>query len=127
MSDPKPADRKWYRHTMTGDRGYLVVREGKEWIKYDRPNQEILRPLHEWVPDREVRPLTAYQVAMVQWSADTAVALALGLHQRVKRTWDSLTDEQRMAFMKTGPQNSPERAAVWAFIKEALRPYADDK
>lgn len=121
------SEKQWFRHATTGDRGYLVERNGEQFIRYDRPGEEMLRKYNEqqWLPDRDKRPFARYHVGLVQYEADSKLCFFLGMYDRTRKKWESLTDEERKKWMEHGPQKTPSRAAVWAAIKAALEPYTD--
>lgn len=94
-------------------------------LRLDRPNEEILRPLKgnaEWILDRDHRPLTKYQVAQICFEADRKLCFALGLHDNARKEWIGLTDNQRIAWMETGPQTPPIRGNVYKAIRKELAP-----
>lgn len=121
MSD----ERRWFRSSRDGERGYLVERDGEMYVKLDRPNEEILRSYRadgEWVPDVERRPLSHGQIAKVCFEADKELCRALGMYQFTKKTWLDLSDKERIAWMEKGPQKTPERKALWSAIMMLLEP-----
>lgn len=126
--DPPEYEREWVRHATTGDRGYMVVRNGERMVKYDRPGQEMLRKYNEqqWLPDREKRPFARFHVGRVQYEADAQLCFFLGKYDRYRLKWESLTDGQRKGWIEKGPPKSQEaRAMLWTAIKMALEPYTD--
>ena len=125
--DPKPAERRWYSHQRTGDRAYFVKREGRECVKLDRPNQEIVKPLTpEWKEDHESRPLNMSQLARICYAADQELCKALGERDLVK-DWLSLRDEEIHAWMSgKGPAKGPALRrelyrSSWEKLKGAAR------
>lgn len=125
-TDPTPDKREWYSHVRTGELGYMVKREGALCVKLDRPNQDIVKPYREaeWRRENDHRPLTRQHLALVCFAADRELCRALGMHEQAKRDWLSLTTEQRVAWMDTGPQKPAERARLWATIMKTLKPLA---
>lgn len=123
--DPKSDDAKsWYRHATTGERGFLVRRDGKSYVKLDRPNQEILRRLDEsQIEEDATRPLMPIHVAKVCFDADKALCMALGLMDKARADWDKLTDLQRQAWITVGPKKPAQRASLYATLKEHLGRY----
>ena len=119
MTDPAPDDRIYYRHVREGQRGFMVERDGKQLIKLDRPNEEILRPFreHEWMLDREARPLNKHQIGKVSFEADKALCEALGEYDGSKRDWLSLTDEKRIRWIERGPPPGPRKELYNAICK----------
>jgi len=120
--DPRPDERVWYSHTRTGDRGFLVRRDGKDMIRLDRPgDDQAVRKLNsEWQTDHDYRPLTRHHVGQVTFEADKRLCWPLGLHSLGNREWLSLSDKERIAWMNQGPPDGV-RLAVWKAIVEALR------
>jgi hypothetical protein len=122
--DPALQERQYHRSRQTGERGYMVRRKGTDFIRLDRPQQEILRPFREseWIPDVEHRPFTKAQVAQVCFEADRKLCFFLGLHDKAKKEWLSLSDEHRIGWMKRGPLTPPIRHEQWRAIMTALEP-----
>lgn len=120
--DPPVAERKWFRHQMTGDAGYLVRRDGKVHIRYDRPgiDQTILFKEAQWIEETNDAPLTAYQVGQICYAADKQLSYFLGLHDKARKDWLSMRDEDRIAFVQNGPVNPVIRQEVYRAIKAAL-------
>jgi hypothetical protein len=115
---------EWYRNTSSGDAGRLVERDGKKYIKLDRPNEpegfsEYLFKPHEWKLDNERRPMTAHQVAEIKWVAMCKLEHFLGNHQRAKKNWLNLSDAQRIKFMNVPPKSAVRRR-LWEKIGEAM-------
>lgn len=123
MADPVGDERVWYRHVREGNRGFMVERNGRQCIKLDRPNEEIVLPYreHEWQLDRESRPLNKHQAGRVAYEADLAARIALGDHAP-RKDWLSLTDEQRIVWMAKGPPAGP-RAELFRLIMKWSNKY----
>lgn len=122
--DPAPADRVFYYHTRTGDRGYLVERDGKEFIRYDRPGEEILRKFgdRDWKIDKDYRPLTKGNLAQIAFEADKKLCFFLGEHDHGKKEWLDLKDNERIDYVENGPTSSPEiRGELFDAIYDALK------
>lgn len=120
--DPEPAERTYFRHQQSGERGWMVRRNGVEMVRRDLPNMEICKRLdHNWVIDRETRPLSHVQVCQVALAADRQLCVALGLHAEGKRQWIDMTDAQRIKLMHQGPGGHQARGRLWAAVLEALR------
>jgi len=123
--DPLPHERQFYRHRDTGDRAYLVRRGGKDCIRLDRG------PVHaydvakvfneaEWIPEDPHKPkFSEIQIAMVSFEADKALCRQMGEVKKGRREWLNLSDDQRIKWMREGPQE-PTRAALYAAIKGAM-------
>lgn len=124
--DPTAAGREYYRSRSTGDRGYIVRRDGREMVRLDRPMQEILFPkTGEWALDEEATLLVPMQAVQIAFAADRQVCLAVGLHGDARVTWQDMSDEKRVAFAKKGPEDGehPIRGAVYEALKAAMRPF----
>lgn len=127
--DPPAPDREYFRHQGTGDRGYIVRRDGKTMIRLDRPMQEILKPKNdEWQADEYGSTVLREQVAMVAFAADRAACTLVGLHAESRVGWMELTDKQRNAFTVGGPPKdaSPIRVALYLSILAGLKPFTRD-
>lgn len=104
--DPEPRDRVWYEHRQTGDRGWMVRRDGKDWIRLDRgPRVERLQPVNPaaWRQVNDYRPMTEHQLAQVAFEADRKLCFFLGQHERSRKEWESLSDKARIRYVKEGP------------------------
>ncbi len=121
--DPRPGERRWYSHARTGDRAYFVKREGRECVRLDRPNEELIRPLGpEWKEDHETRPLNMSQLARICYVADQELCKALG-EQSLMKDWLSLRDEEMHAWMSgKGPTKGPkDRAKLYRSNWDTLK------
>lgn len=123
-SDPEPHQREWFTHVRTGDRGYKVLRDGKDCIRLDRPNEEIVKAFaeSEWNADREHRPLSVAQMARLAFEADKQLCFFLRLRLKSLKEWESLSDRERMWWMERGPQD-PARKELYESIFGGLRDY----
>lgn len=122
--DPEDDEKVWYRSTMTGDLGWMVRRDGKARIRLDRPQEDITRPFSKtnWKEDSTHRPMAAMQAIRVAFAADQQLCLALGLHDKARVEWESLSDAARDKWMKEGPSKPLLRRLVYRAIKIALEP-----
>ena len=118
-------ERVYYRHIQTGDRYYLVEKDGKKRVRSDTGVGELPFSEHEFIPDRETRPLTGYVLAEAAFAADKAICRGLGLHRLADRDWRMLSDEARLAWTEDGPgpKADPARKDAWVAIVGALRKY----
>ena len=124
--DPLASERVYFRSKATGDRGYVVRREGREVIRLDRPMQEIIFPkTGDWIEDETATLILPMQAVQVAFAADRQACLALGLHGDSRVTWQDLTDAKRIDFAKYGPSDKehPMREAVYVALRDAMRPY----
>jgi hypothetical protein len=119
-NDPPPNKREYYLHLETGDRGYLVERDGKPAIKWDRAMaRDTTHELHKWKKQIDEVPLfSLHQIAMVAFVADKEVCRALGQVDIAQRLWVDLTEKQRRDWMMDGPKakTGPRRAVYKAIL-----------
>lgn len=125
--DPPDHEKLWVRHHLTGDRGYLVKRGGKDKVRMDRgPAEEIrdYRP-NDWnLVDPPAR-MSLIQACKVSYEADRELCKFIGLHQQSRKEWLNLSEEHRIIWMKEGPESPPLRAEMYAAIMGVLRRYAE--
>lgn len=126
--DPPEPDRKWFRHVMTGDAGYLVVRDGKQHMRYDRPGIDHVIPYKEsqWIEETNAAPLTPHQVAQICYAADKQLCYFVGLHDKARKDWLSLRDQDRIAFTEDGPTKPALRQLLYLAIKSVLREHTKE-
>lgn len=125
MTEVAEEDRRYYRSSSDGELGWLVEKNGVQYVKLNRPNEELLRPWangSNWVPEVEHRPISQAQLALVCFEADKALCRSLGLHDPARKEWLSLSDRERIAWMEKGPKQNPIRAALWTAIHHVLDP-----
>lgn len=129
--DPLPAQREFYRHRLTGDLGWLVRREGREAIRYDRGDfDQTIRiqrddkgAIIDWLPEKPPAPLNDYHLGMIAWQADCELQRHLGELSRIKQ-WRDMREEERAKWIRSGPDGgSPMRQEVYQAIKTALEPF----
>lgn len=120
--EPNPTERVYYRRNMDGQLGYLVKNhKGDDFIRLDRPSELLLEPLSpRWILERSTNPLNPFQIAQIQFQADILIAKTLGIYIK-KKTWQDLTDEERILFTEKAPQH-PLRARLYNAILIALTP-----
>jgi len=114
--------KQYYRHALTGDLGYLVSRDGRDFIRFDRPldpTETLFRP-ERWLPEVEPRPLTTMQVAKIAFEADKYLCAALGMPEKSKAPWINLRDDERILWLHTGP-TEPVRQQLYLAIASALQ------
>lgn len=109
--EPKPHERVWYNHVMTGDRGYAVRRAGKDGIRYDRPAiDDVSYTLNDWKRlEEKADEFTALQIAMVCFEADRKLCWAMGQQDLAKREWLEMSEKLRMKWVTDGPPASAKR------------------
>lgn len=124
--EPPDKDRIYYRNVTSGQLGWFVRRDGKDRIRFDRPDQEITVPFTkaQWVAEQEHRPLTKAQITQVAFEADKMLCRILGLHDKADKEWLNLKDETRIAWMETGPTRPVERSHLYRAIMKELIPLA---
>lgn len=127
--DPPKAQRHYVRSTTTGELGWLVTRGGASKVRLDRPQQEVLRAWHpnEWTAEEERRPLSRMHGARVAFAADRELCAQLGLGDLARRDWAKVSELERQRFMTDGPQDRPERSALFKAVQGALAAIVGDK
>lgn len=120
--EPLPAERRWYRHSQTGDRGYYVRRESRDAIRYDRPaTDDYSFDLANWKIEAEELPrFTIIQIAQVCFEADKKLCWAMGRPDLAKREWLDMTEKARKKWLDDGPTDAV-RKAVYDAIQGALK------
>lgn len=109
----------FWRHTTNGEKGYLVHREGKEYIRLDRPGdpvERVFRP-QDWLPEVEARPLSPMVRARIAWAADQELCAGLGIAQR--KDWLNLPEAHRVRWMEAGP-TEPARRKLYDALMSAI-------
>lgn len=123
--EPKEHEKRYYRHRSTGDRAYLVRRDGNDCLRLDRPHQEMIRKLDDnWQPDDDHRPVTRAALGRIAFEADRHLCQALGLHENARKEWATLSQEQKLAWMNDGPTTQPRRG-LWEALTDYLRPMSE--
>lgn len=121
----KPADRYYVRHAQSGQLGWLETHDGKQMVRLDRPNDPnnlIAYRQKEWLAEHAPPPLSAHQLGAIQHAADVALCRAMGAYRLTRKRWEDMKDEDRIFWMERGPnpERQPNRARLFAAIKEAL-------
>ena len=125
--DPPIAERKWHRHRQSSDRGWLVTREGRPAIKYDRPAMDMyVFNVNDWEPLAEGLPvLNAAHIAQICFEADKKLCWALGHVDLAQRLWADLNEKVRAKWITSGPlRSSPafeQRKKLYDAIQGCLR------
>ena len=112
------AQRSYYRHIESGEKGYRVSRDGRDFIKIDRPGDPVERVFRaaDWLPEIEVRPMPPMALARIAWAADRELRTALGILGG--KDWINLPERERIAWMQEGPSEPPRRALYDAIMGE---------
>jgi hypothetical protein len=121
--EPPEHKRVYYRHTGTGDLGYAVEKNGKPYMKYDRPNEERVVPFNapDWMQEEEYRPIPEAQIIQVAFEADSRLCLLLGYHDIARRTWLDLTERQKVIWLQRGPSKPAIRRRLYLAITDVLK------
>lgn len=119
--DPKPTQREWYRHVMTGERGFRIVRNGMDRVQVARQGENLDRPLdpREWTRETEQRPYSVAQIAQVAHAADAILCRHIGLYETARKKWADLTDEQKQRWYEGGPRH-PKRQKLYRSIMDSF-------
>jgi hypothetical protein len=122
--DPPEAMREYFRHKVTGDKGYLVIRDGEKHIRYDRPYDPTTMKFREseWVPDSHPEPFSIGQAIQVAFDADRSVCRLLGMHLEARKSWQNLSEKERSRFILHGPEGPQVRKEMFLSIKQILSP-----
>lgn len=126
MRTPEQLERRWVRHGESGQLGSIIEEDGKLFVELDRfsaskaHNRIPYRP-KEWMHEEPPPLLTEQMVAHIQFVADVELCRNLGLFKLASRQWESLKDEQRIQWVKEGPdpERHPARARLYQAIKIA--------
>lgn len=121
MSFKKDPSKRYVRSARTGDLGELTELGGKKFVIF--PGRQGQEPIpykeNDWYDELEPRELTLLQCAEIAFAADQRLQYYLGQHARAKKTWLSLTAEDRIKFAEEGPRDSDERRLLWRVIMRA--------
>lgn len=120
--DPQDHERVSYRDSRTGQLGYFVRRGGKDCIRLDRGNQELIVPFvpGQWVEEGMKRPWTRAQISRVAWEADRALCHLLGDHEKARREWESMHEDDRVEWIRVGPAKPLERALLYRLVMDTV-------
>ncbi len=124
--EPDPHDRVYYRRARDGQLGWMIRRDGTDYIKLDRPTKETLEPFRSenWIEEQERRAMTKQQLAQVALEADIKFCRFVGLHKEAGREWIGMRDEDRREWIEDGPDHrgpyGKERLELWVAIMEAM-------
>ena len=122
-SDPPVRERVYYRHSQTSDRGWLVLRDGKQAIRFDRGAvDQWTHNVKDWNLEHvETAKYNDMQIAQVAFEADKKLCWALGLTDLANREWSKMPEELRVKWLKAGPPATAlERVGLYKAIKEEL-------
>jgi hypothetical protein len=121
--DPEPHQRIYVRSTKSGDLGWLVRRDGKDVVKLDRPFQEIVVEYNvdEWPQEMDHRPIPHARLVKMAFEFDRMLLRELGDHERARKDWHQLSEEQRKAWIEKGPKNPPIRAIMYRTLMDTLK------
>jgi len=120
--EPDPHDRTYYRRARDDQLGWMIRRDGVDYIKLDRPSKETLEPYrpNNWIEDREHRTLTDIQRAQIAFAADVKLCSLLGEHDLARREWIMMSDAERRDWIEEGPSDRKERVDLWMAIMEKM-------
>ena len=118
-AEPKPHERKYYRHRMTGDRGYLICVDGDFVMKYDRGPQApwVKWKKDDWAEDVQQLPMSQMQLAEMAYLTVSRYWYYAQDHAKARRKWDTLREEERIHWMKNGPRDERARKFYLAVME----------
>ena len=122
------AEREYYRSKTTGDLGYLVERDGKQWLKLDRSGPEVLKEFseHSWQREEHRAPLNRQQVGKLPREFDQLLCRALGQGQEAKKDWLAMQMEEQTEWMEFGPEDGAIRDALFDAVQGVLTEYTGE-
>src|SRR5688572_29482471 len=87
--DPPPHQREWYSNKRTGDRGWKVIRDFQDCMKYDQPNWDRFVPYHEseWTKQEQSGLLLPSELAQVCHAADKVMCHVAKLYAVPRKEW----------------------------------------
>lgn len=116
-------ERAYFRHRLTGDRGYLIERDGRKLIRMDTGPGAVEKnyvALH-WIPDHQHQPKPKIAIARVAYEADIAYCQMMHLQRGVRRPeWPSLSRKKQMFWVDEGPKDEGRRKLWLAVMRELL-------
>ncbi len=114
-TDPEKDARQYFRHAETGDLGYLVMRDGAQKIRYDQPGMDrvVQFKAGDWIPEKDVNPLSLQALARIAFEADKALCAAIGLYAESRREWLNLRDRERIEWTNDGPSGNEHRTGLF--------------
>lgn len=129
MPDPTPDQRCYVRHAITGDRGYLVWRDGEQRVRLDRPQEVVLPRTSDWHDDDDAAMFTLHQVARIAYAADRQLLSSVGQHKDARTEWLDMKEAARIAWVEKGPASEkgavhPLRPILWKAVMEVLGGFA---
>ena len=120
----EPGRQSFYRHVTSGETGHLVSREGRDFIKINRPGDAVERVFRagDWLPEVEYRPLSPMVLARIAWAADRELRTGLGILGG--KDWLNVPERERVAWMQNGP-DEPVRRKLYDAIMAVVRGLGD--
>ena len=105
--EPKPSERKYYRHRMTGDRAYRVLVDGVPYMKFGSGPQDrhTLYKEGEWTEDTADYPMSRMQLAEMAYLLVCRYYYYAQNHAKARRKWETLREEERIHFMNHAPED----------------------
>lgn len=121
--DPKEQAKTWYRSTADGQLGWFVKRDGRAYIKYDRPGpREILKPFNKqtWTLCEDPRELSEVHIGEITFEADKVLCRILGKYERSYLNWQNLPMPKKKTWIMFGPRDEPKRVLLYRTIKRVM-------
>lgn len=120
--DPKDGERCWMSHSLTGEKGWIVKRNGRIHVRFNHGDWETTRAYNatQWIADKQHRHFNRQQIVKVAFEADRELCMLLGERKLAMRTWNKLTDAQRRSWMDKGPKRLKVREELYKMIVNHL-------
>ena len=122
------AARRYFRHHMTGDKGFLVEVDGQEMIQYERGpsvNERVPYREGQWREEVDYKPLTKFQIGQLAYECDLGLRRIARVGPRDPKEWMALRDGERAAWTENGPPKADtERRMMWDLVQAFGRTFA---
>lgn len=131
---PPEGERKYYRHSSTGDRGFIVeYPDGTIKMRYCRGESSNYQrdvdfsgqAQNRWISDRQTLPAQPHQLGHLCFVADRELCRVIGLKRQADAKWEDLRPETRRKWVTDGPTVHPHRKRLWAAIMLAVGDLAE--
>ena len=122
---PPLSEREYFTHKQTGDRGYLVTRNGELRIKHDQDSHDRLVSYnHLWERETPDETIPIQRIGEACFEIDRIYCHAIGKHGETLKKWRELSRREKDGWMNRGPRE-PSRRKLWTGIRELLGAESD--